>query len=362
MAIGADVRVLLTCAAILSISAVPAWGQSERGPRFALDRREVQDVHAVLSYRVHCDRVTASEWILFFPVPPELPSQSQVRISMKPNAETIEAAGPSPRPLLRIRVPAENAQNQHDLSIEVTINARLNSRRLIPVAPGRPHSRADGLPADERELYLKDRGNLNIKDPGFVKWMAEQKLIKKKAESDLDFARRVFVLIRKGFTYEYAETMDRRTSAVCRLGKSDCGGLSHLFIGILRANQVPARCLYGRWAESSKPGAKLSGISYHQIHAKSEFFAEGIGWVPVDPATGIGDKSVEAMQFFGSDPGNFVTLHVEDGFEVDTIHFGKNSLDYMQTPKWWVSGSGKLENVEITESWQVTSMKLPTPR
>jgi transglutaminase-like putative cysteine protease len=65
-----------------------------------------------------------------------------------------------------------------------------------------------------------------------------------------------------------------------------CADLGSLFVGLARASGIPAREVYGiRVAESSqfKSLGKSGDITKAQ-HCRAEFYAEGIGWVPVDPA------------------------------------------------------------------------------
>lgn len=355
---GRSVKPVLAFAIILLLLSSRAFGQFSGGKRLVLETTDAQSVTAVLTYGARCDKVTAKEWIFFQPVIPEHPTQFNVTTVMTPKAETVIAEGPIPRPLLQMRHAVETDSALHEFSVEITMHGTLRSRKLVPLMPGRKPPKVDKLSADDRALYLKERGDLNFKDPEFAKWLTKQKLLRRKHESEVDFAQRAFTTIRTGFQYEYADTMDRRCSHVCTTGKSDCGGLSHLFIGVLRENQIPARCLYGRWAMSATPDEKLGGIAYYKIHAKAEFFAEGIGWVPADLAKAIlDDKTPAGLQFFGQDSGNFLTFHIEDGFEYDSVLFGKKSTSLMQTPVFWVKGSGKFEDVEYKQSWVVTTVK-----
>lgn len=66
-----------------------------------------------------------------------------------------------------------------------------------------------------------------------------------------------------------------------------CADLNTLFVGLARAAGMPARDIYGiRVAPSAhyrSLGARSPVISKAQ-HCRAEFFAAGLGWVPVDPA------------------------------------------------------------------------------
>ena len=67
-----------------------------------------------------------------------------------------------------------------------------------------------------------------------------------------------------------------------------CGDLNALFVGLARAAGIPARDVYGLRVAPSAHGYRSLGISTPAAtraqHCRAEFFAEGVGWVPVDPA------------------------------------------------------------------------------
>jgi transglutaminase-like putative cysteine protease len=177
-------------------------------------------------------------------------------------------------------------------------------------------------------------------------------------ETDIDFARRVFSTIKANFKYDYRAEMDRRASVVCEDKQSDCGGLSVLFVSTLRANNIPARVLVGRWAVSSKPGQAISGVGYHQTHVKAEFFADDIGWVPVDMSSAIlHDARGDGTQFFGRDRGDFLTMHIDPEVVINTIHFGRKQTPWLQGVTFWVTGQGNLEKLTTQETWVVRQIK-----
>jgi len=67
-----------------------------------------------------------------------------------------------------------------------------------------------------------------------------------------------------------------------------CGDLNALFVGLARAAGVPARDVYGVRVAPSLLGYRSLGANSEVIskaqHCRAEFYAQGIGWVPVDPA------------------------------------------------------------------------------
>ena len=67
-----------------------------------------------------------------------------------------------------------------------------------------------------------------------------------------------------------------------------CADLNALFVGLARSVGVPARDVYGIRVAASAYGYKSLGVASPAIskaqHCRAEFFADGFGWVPVDPA------------------------------------------------------------------------------
>jgi len=79
---------------------------------------------------------------------------------------------------------------------------------------------------------------------------------------------------------------DIKTMLETRYFGGKCADLNALFVGLARAVRIPARDVYGaRCAESVefKSLGKAGDISKAQ-HCRAEFYLDGYGWVPVDPA------------------------------------------------------------------------------
>jgi len=67
-----------------------------------------------------------------------------------------------------------------------------------------------------------------------------------------------------------------------------CGDLNAMFVGLARSVGVPARDIYGVRVAPSVYGYKSLGAGSPNVskaqHCRADFFADGYGWVPVDPA------------------------------------------------------------------------------
>ncbi len=274
----------------------------------------------------------------------------------------VKDLSPLKRPLLLARVPARARELESGIAMRVTYEATLRSRKLKPLAPGSTAPRVEPLTGAARELALAALGEIDHKSEAFQAWLTERKLRRIKDETDLAFARRVFLDIRGSHRYEYRDRMDRRASAVCKARGTDCGGLSGLFVAALRANGVPSRALYGRWALSAAADDTLGGLPYYQAHVKAEFYADGIGWVPVDLASAIlHDRSREGLRYFGNDPGDFLTLHLDPSLELDTRVLGRKTVNCLQVPAYSAQGPGSAEGGTIKEGWDVKKLHSEAP-
>jgi hypothetical protein len=325
------------------------------GPAYRLQTAPTRTVQATMTYDVRADKLEAKEWLVFAPVLPTTAGQTDVATQMTPAGKEIAELSDLKRPLLLARVEADSDELKHAVNVKVVYQAKLWSRRLTPLGRGEQAPVVKDLAPADRESALRSAGDLSFDGEGFQAWQKEHGLTRGKEEPEIDFARRVFTTIRKQFTYDYQPEMDRTPPAVCQAGKSDCGGLSNLLVATLRSQRIPARTLAGRWAVSADPNEKLNGHAYFQYHVKAEFFAAGVGWVPVDMASGIlHDRSREGLYYFGYDPGDFLTQHIDGNLEIDSIHFGKQQVIVLQRPAFWVAGTGTLDDLKVTENWTVS--------
>ena len=67
-----------------------------------------------------------------------------------------------------------------------------------------------------------------------------------------------------------------------------CADLNGLYVGLMRAADIPARDAYGIRVAASKFGYRSlganSGVITKAQHCRAEVYLNGFGWVPVDPA------------------------------------------------------------------------------
>lgn len=328
--------------------------EAEANSAYAMKRRLARRVRADYRLVVDTSSLKADEWVAFAAYPPNTDGQF-VRSELLPGADKVWEGQGGTRSLWRSRIRATNSDLERRFAARMRLEADLYSRELVDSEDAL--NVVEPLPESLFDQYTAPTALIDFLSKDLAKWSDTVGLDRQDHESQVDFARRVYRTIQRGFTYSYTRKMDRRASTVSRLKTSDCGGLSILFLSILRSNDIPARLLVGRWAKSAEPGDKLEGLDYEQQHVKSEFFAAGVGWIPVDMSLGVGDGKSTDPNFFGKDPGDFITLHFDHDIAVDTIHFGTESLTWLQGINYWVAGTGDLSKVRIEKSWTVADLK-----
>jgi transglutaminase-like putative cysteine protease len=179
---------------------------------------------------------------------------------------------------------------------------------------------------DEQALYLKPTELMPT--DGIVKKTADE--ITKGARTDVEKARAIY-------EWTVEKTFRDPKTRGCGVGDvkamletgvlgGKCADLNALFVALCRAAGVPARDVYGvRVVESPrgyKSMGKLGDITKAQ-HCRAEFYAQGIGWVPVDPADvrkvvleerpnlSLNDDIVKQMRtfLFGNWEGNWLAYN-----------------------------------------------------
>jgi transglutaminase-like putative cysteine protease len=325
------------------------------GPQYALQTSPAKKVEAVFTWEINAPQLQATEWVVVVAQPPELPGQTDVSISAEPDAKQDKEGSDLQQPILVWRIPADSDKLKTHVHIRVKTEATLVERHLVALPPGAKAPKVAALAEDERKLFLASTSRLNHDAQDFQDWLDANKLRLGAKETDVDFARRVFLVIREKFTYKRPFDHDGKATSTCKAGKGDCGCISTVFVCACRANGIPARELCGRWAESAKRDDS-------KVHCKAEFYAENVGWVPVDPTLGMNTRGPAALQFFGNDPGNFVVMHLDGDVKVDSIHFGVVTSPRLQGVMDWAKASGgNFDKSETKEDWQVKTSP-PTKR
>ena len=152
-------------------------------------------------------------------------------------------------------------------------------------------SRRDAPRLTREETALYTAPTESIPCDGIVRETALMRAAKG-ASTDMDRARAIYEWVVQN-TLRDPKTKGCGTGNIKAMLESGhlggkCADLNGLFVGFCRSLGIPARDVYGIRVASSQLGYKSLGPSTPVItkaqHCRAEFWSDGIGWVPVDPA------------------------------------------------------------------------------
>ncbi|MGB7328383.1 MAG: transglutaminase domain-containing protein [Rubripirellula sp.] len=328
-------------------------------PRLEIAREESQRIVGTLKATMTTPSMAVDTWVVIVPQAPTFDGQ-QV-IEQTTSLEAIETVDQSPhqRPLFRSRVEVAKPEKPSSSTLESAITVQLYARKLQP--RGRRSPDVEDLSISEREQYLVPDRFFDYQSDEFKAWKTRNGFVRQKRESEFDFAHRVFVAITTQYSYHFDFGQVRTATNLCKLNRTDCGGLSVLFTTVMRSEAIPARTLVGRWAKSASPASSPDGDRDEAYHVIAEFFAQGIGWIPVDGSSAVlHDRTPNKIKYFGNQAGNMVTFHFDQELFLDTDLWGVEPMDFVQTPKYWFRGEGEFDDTVFTHDWIVEESVVPT--
>ena len=147
-----------------------------------------------------------------------------------------------------------------------------------------------GAKEDPAVLRLNLAATDLLPTDGVVRRTAQE--ITKGKKNDLDKARAIYEWVVDN-TFRDPQTRgcgvgDIKSMLEAKNLGGKCADLNALFVGLARSIGIPARDVYGVRVAASKHGYKSLGANSENItkaqHCRAEFYAQGYGWIPVDPA------------------------------------------------------------------------------
>jgi hypothetical protein len=229
------------------------------------------------------------------------------------------------------------------LQSKVTAEMTLYTNRLLPRLAGQMAPKRE-LPPELAKLYTQVG---DVTGKLFQDFLDKAKLRREAKETDLAFARRVFLYISLHFKYgpnkEGVDTVQTLTG--------DCGGLASVFDRSMRANGVPARLILGRWAASENPPTD-SGY-----HVKAEFFADKLGWVGIDMSGGVGQQDDgNPLICFGNEWGDFVVFDLSFPLRQVVLFPGDAPAGIWGSQGTWVFPRPDPGKVKWSSLWTVETL------
>src|SRR5260370_2164928 len=174
------------------------------------------------------------------------------------------------------------------------------------------------------------------------------------ARTDLEKARAIYNHVVATVKYDKTGTGWGRGDIyyACDARRGNCTDFHAIFIGYSRAVGIPARFAIGFPLPSERGTGQISGY-----HCWAEFYAKGIGWVPIDASEAAKDPA-KREYFFGAHDENRVEFSKGRDLVLTPAQQG-DPLNYFVYP--YVEADGKAySNVETTHSYRDASAPSPT--
>jgi transglutaminase-like putative cysteine protease len=182
----------------------------------------------------------------------------------------------------------KSSQAEKPIDIRISFHVERFEHR-VSLTPSNP---APAVPRMELTRYLQPDKLIPLN--GEIGQLSAQET--KGAHGAIAKAQKIYNYILATMHYDHAGTGWGRGDAVwaCNSKHGNCTDFHSLFIGMARAAGVPARFQIGLPLPPNAHSGKISGY-----HCWAEFYAKGIGWVPIDAAK-ASQEPAKAKYFFGA--------------------------------------------------------------
>jgi transglutaminase-like putative cysteine protease len=166
------------------------------------------------------------------------------------------------------------------------------------------------------------------------------------AHTDLEMARAIYDHVVATVKYDKTGKGWGRGDIyyACDARRGNCTDFHAIFIGYARAMGIPARFSIGFPIPTERGAGTIAGY-----HCWAEFYANGIGWIPID-ASEAGKNPAMREYFFGAHDENRVEF--TRGRDLELLpRQESNPLNYFVYPYAEVDGK-PVEDLERTFSWK----------
>jgi transglutaminase-like putative cysteine protease len=195
---------------------------------------------------------------------------------------------------------AVNNAKASALTVTISFDAARTEHIQPRLAGGPPLARDE----DPRELaqYLQPDRLVPLDDQ--IRTWAREVVQKANAHTDLEMARAIYNHVVSTVKYDKTGKGWGRGDIyyACEERRGNCTDFHAIFIGYARAMGIPARFAIGFPLPADRGEGKIAGY-----HCWAEFYAKGIGWVPVD-ASEAAKNPAKREYFFGAHDENRIEL------------------------------------------------------
>ena len=283
----APARALLLLAALVPVLVpVPAAGFAPRERRFSFEYKTVvKDVPA-----------GAKRLDLWVPVPHDDAHQKITALRIdSPHPYKVHSSDFGNK-VLHVRV-----ENPRPEGFTLTVSFDVARREHVQERLRLASATAERL-RPERDLARWLKPDRLVPLDGQIRAWAKEVVDAAGAKTDLEKARAIYNHVVSTVKYDKSGKGWGRGDIyyACDARRGNCTDFHAIFIGYARAVGVPARFAIGFPLPSDRGAGQISGY-----HCWAEFYAEGVGWVPVDASEAAKDPS-RREYFFGAHDENRV--------------------------------------------------------
>ena len=244
---------------------------------------------------------------------------------------------------------ATDALGSRILSIESStppsVTVKFDCIRKEHLRPAASASAAPLSPADRAHWLAPDR--LVPLDDNIRKWAGEV-VAAAHAHTDLEMARAIYDHVVATVKYDKTGKGWGRGDIyyACDARRGNCTDFHAIFIGYARAMGIPARFSIGFPLPADRGQGSIAGY-----HCWAEFYARGIGWIPIDASEAAKDPS-KREYFFGTHDENRVEFTRGRDLKLAPAQ-SADPLNYFVYP--YAEADGKpVEETDHTFSWADT--------
>ena len=234
------------------------------------------------------------------------------------------------------------------LCVEATkapsITVRFDCARKEHLRPTATSTGAGLLSDAERARWLAPDRMVPL-DENIRKWAGEV-VAAAHAHTDLEMARAIYDHVVATVKYDKTGKGWGRGDIyyACDARRGNCTDFHAIFIGYARAMGIPARFSIGFPLPSERGAGSIAGY-----HCWAEFYAKGIGWIPIDASEAAKNPSMREY-FFGAHDENRVELTRGRDLILVPRQAG-DPLNYFVYP--YAEADGKpVEDLDQTFSWK----------
>ena len=243
---------------------------------------------------------------------------------------------------------ASDALGNRILSIESSkppsVTVRFDATRKEHLRPTPNPTGAVPLSAAERARWLAPDRMVPLDDT--IRRWAGEVVAAAHAHTDLEMARAIYDHVVATVKYDKSGKGWGRGDIyyACDARRGNCTDFHAIFIGYARAMGIPARFSIGFPIPLERGAGSIAGY-----HCWAEFYAKGIGWIPIDASEAAKNPTMREY-FFGTHDENRVEFTRGRDLELSPRQAG-DPLNYFVYP-YAEAGGKPVEDLDRTFSWK----------